>query len=186
MDKYLDKQYSLRVAQLKQGHNTLTFEVDRTFFEHIPGSWVEEGEVKVVLDIEKYHTHMDAKFTLSGHVTATCDRCMEPYKQPIEAQHRIIYSFEKRQQGDNDEVIYADPNAASISLVQEIYDFVCLAVPLRRVPPLELHRCDPAVLALLGLDAEGNELPAGDQESESDAAMDPRWEALRKLKGTDN
>jgi len=64
-------------------------------------------------------------------------------------------------------------------LLQEFYDFLNLAVPIRKVPDSKIHICPPEVLALLGLDEEGAPVSSKEESSEE---VDPRWAALKKLK----
>jgi uncharacterized metal-binding protein YceD (DUF177 family) len=72
-----------------------------------------------------------------------------------------------------------------IYLAQDFYDFIILQLPLRRVPEASVHLCAPEVLDLLGLKADGSpkdpELAVVEPEDEEEP-IDPRWQALKKLK----
>jgi uncharacterized metal-binding protein YceD (DUF177 family) len=182
-DKAFERKYSINVVRLKPGKHTEAFSIDRAFFEQMPHSLISEGEVQVRLEMVKYSTHIDAKFFIEGKVQVACDRCGDPYLQPISDERRIVYSFSESMKFDGHEVIYVDSEESSLSLVQELYDFVHLALPMRKVPEPSTHLCEPEVLALLGLDEHGEPLPEDSANAEdSDEPVDERWAALKKLR----
>lgn len=184
-DRAFERKYSLNVARLKKGSHNEQFEIDRTFFEQMPNSLISEGAVQAELELVKYGTHMDAKFRLGGQVEVECDRCGQPYSQAIETERRIIYAFSPSLKFDGLEVIYVDPDEPELSLIQELYDFVHLAVPMRKVPDSSVHLCPPEILEVLGLDANGDPLPESDEpaaDAAEDEPVDERWAVLKKLR----
>lgn len=172
------RMYAINVARLKQGQHKETFEIGKAFFEHFDHSLIQEADIQAKLSMNKTLSHLDVQFHFEGWVELPCDRCNLPYQQPISRDDRIIYSFNEGQQYDYAEVIYVDRDESDLSIIQELYDFVSLALPMRRVPDFGLHRCDPDTLKAMGLDENGDPLP----ENEEDREIDPRWEALKKLK----
>ncbi|MEL6844510.1 MAG: DUF177 domain-containing protein [Bacteroidota bacterium] len=141
--------------------------------------------------MEKTNTHLDVHFAIQGKVMIPCDRCSELYPHEIDTTYRIIYTFDEDMDFEGEEVMYVNPNEPYLSLMQELYDIINLAIPLRKVPPKHIHLCDPRVLAILGLDENGD--PIGSQpeqakevpQEEDEDDIDPRWAALKKLKGDD-
>lgn len=180
MKKSFERKYAIHVGSLKSGAYKDQFSIDQEFFDHFEKGEVSDGDVSVTLDMFRYDTHIDATFILNGTIKLNCDRCLEPYDSPIEGEHRIIYSFDKEMDFKGYEVLFADPYANYISLVQELYDFISIAVPLRKVPDESIHTCDPKVLAIIF--SEENESEEEDENKE----IDPRWEALKKLKRSED
>lgn len=180
-DRIFDQHYSLNLARLKPGRQSETFELDRAFFEHLDFSPIKEGSLSATLDIVKYDRHLDVKFHIAGFVKLDCDRCLEPYDQEVDTTQRIIYAFDPDTRFDDTEVITVEEDEQELSVVQELYDFIQIALPLRRVPPPAVHVCNPDVLALLGLDPKGKPLKKAPKAPDDDE-IDPRWEVLKKLK----
>jgi uncharacterized protein len=176
-DKKIEREYSLNVARLGTGKHTDSFDIDSAFFQYFESPFAENGSATVRLEMEKYNTHLDVKFFLTGQVHLPCDRCGEQYPQVLDSDYRIIYSFDKELDFEGYEVMYVDPGEAHLKLMQEFYDIINLAIPIRKVPAKEVHLCAPEVLSILGLDENGE--PLAQQKEEQ---MDPRWEALKKLK----
>ena len=179
-NRAFNRRYSLNIARLKNGQNEETYLLDQAFFDHFEYALAKEGEISVRLEMVKYNTHIHAHFNLEGMITLACDRCGEDYPQSVDARHRIIYSFDKKMNFEEVEVIYVDSQEDQLKLLQELYDFVQLSIPIRKVPSPEVHLCSPEVLELLNLDENGN--PKEEDEDSGDEVTDPRWEALKKLK----
>lgn len=188
MDKLFERKYSVDVPKLRYGLNEESFAVDRSFFAEFEHSPIQEGKVKVDLTIDKLTTHLDAKFHFKGEIMIECDRCLEPYPFSLDFETRIVYSFDEELEFDTDEVVLIEESVPTIYLAQDFYDFIVLQMPLRRVPAPEVHLCAPEVLALLGLNPDGSAKepePADEQEDVEDT-LDPRWQALKKLKDSKN
>lgn len=179
-DKGFEKDYSINIARLKQGESKDEFVVGDDFFEHFPNAPIEKAQVDVQLTLYKNTSHIDVRFVLTGKAELMCDRCGDGYEHRIDARQRVFYSFDEHMKFDGQEVVYVDPQEPELSVAQEIYDFINLAIPMRKVPEKAVHVCAPDVLARLGLDADGNEIeraPATEEEE-----VDPRWEALKDLR----
>ena len=175
-DKKFLRDYSLNVPLLRVGEQAEEFKLSASFFEYFEHSLVKNGELDLTISIQKTARHMDTNWHFKGWVEVNCDRCGEPYEQPIEASHRLIYSFNENARFEEEEVIFADPEDNRLSIVQEIYDFIHLSLPMRRVPDPEIHTCSEEVLKKLGLiEDEGD-------DSNEEEEIDPRWAALKKLK----
>ncbi|MDX1906838.1 MAG: DUF177 domain-containing protein [Bacteroidia bacterium] len=208
-DKTFERQYSVNVARLRDGITEEVFEAGAAFFEYFPHAPIREGDVQVRLVIDKSARMLDVHFHVTGQVMLACDRCLQPYNQPVETVERVIYSFDPSLNLDDEEIIYVNPQEPQLSVLQECYDFIMLSVPMRKVPAPDLHTCSPEVLALIqnpGQDHEEDDdadesdevsalfgsltLPDLDEdddeavteEFDDSAPVDPRWEALRKLK----
>ncbi len=178
MEKSFERQYAINVARLKSGKHTDSFHLGEEFFSEFELKAVRKLDVTANLDIVKYETHLDVNFHMSGPVELSCDRCGEWYPHSIDSSYRIIYSFDKNMNFDGYEVMYVNPQEPSLVLVQELYDFVALSIPARKVPPTDVHLCAPEVLRMLGLNEKGEPMEQEDDAEE----IDPRWEALKQFK----
>lgn len=179
-DRKFVREYSLNVVRLGLGKHQDSFEINDAFFAHFEHSMVRKGTVNATLDIEKYPTHLDVGFHLKGKVELLCDRCESPYAHEVDGQFRIIYSFDPDLDFTGYEVMHVSNQESHLVLVQELYDFIHLSIPMRKVPPKEVHLCDPKVLEVLGLTEDGD--PIEKEASEEGEGTDPRWDALKKLK----
>jgi uncharacterized protein len=183
VNQAFEKRYSVEVPKLRYGLNKEVFHLDRSFFEAFEFSVIQEADMQVDATFEKFETHIDARLHFSGHVVLPCDRCLEPYPQKMDFNQRIVFSKDEDLEFETDEVILLDDSVPLISLATDFYDFIHIEIPLRRVPPTEIHLCAPIVLEMLGLNPDGSERePEVVEEEQEVDAIDPRWQMLRKLK----
>lgn len=181
VERSFERKYSVEVPKLRHGLNHDQFAVDNAFFAEFEFSPVQEGNLQVASVIDRSTTHLDAKFHFKGEIMVECDRCLEPYPFPIDFEQRIVYTFDEELEFDTDEVVLIEESTPTIFLAQDFYDFIILQIPLRRVPEPDVHLCAPQVLELLGLNPDGSpkEIVAAEED---EMPVDPRWQALNKLK----
>lgn len=84
---------------------------------------------------------VEADVTLKGSVTVQCDRCLEPLQIPVDENPQEVFK----------------PGTVEIEwdLSQEVYDYICLAMPLQRVHPE--GQCNPDTVRFLGQSGQVNE-----------------------------
>ncbi|MFW6309983.1 MAG: YceD family protein [Prolixibacteraceae bacterium] len=171
--------YDLEFKGLKEGLHEFSFEAGEKFFEHFENSPVNVGDVQLDVTLEKRSTFLKIYLKLKGRVELTCDRCLGEYRQKIKNKAEVLVKFSELEQEDDVDVMWVFPDEHRLNLSQLIYEYIALAIPLKRVHPDKENGesgCDPEMLNKLDDYVQpGNE--ADDEEN-----IDPRWEALRKLK----
>jgi uncharacterized metal-binding protein YceD (DUF177 family) len=183
VDKAFESKYAIEIPKLRPGVNMDEFHVDSAFFQEFEYSLIQEGEVDIQAEITKSETHLDANFHFTGHINLECDRCLEIYPHQIDFQIRIIFAYDESLEFDTDEVLLIEREDPVIYLANDFYDFISLQIPLRKVPEPEVHVCPPEVLAYLDGSYEGE---WEDDSAEEEGEIDPRWEALKKFKDSEN
>jgi uncharacterized metal-binding protein YceD (DUF177 family) len=114
---------------------------------------------------------------ISGWVELICDRSLDPFKYTIETEGQVIYKFGAEEKEIDDEVIMITRNHQFINLAQNIYEFISVAVPMKKLHPRYNSEEDEADDGLFYTTREENQ-----EKDENPAEGDPRWEILRKLK----
>ncbi|MEM6270247.1 MAG: DUF177 domain-containing protein [Bacteroidota bacterium] len=180
MDNLFDRKYSVELSKLRFGLNEEDFKIDSSFFSEFEFSQIQEGDLAVKAEITKYIAHLDVTLQFEGNIILHCDRCMAPYPYELKFTQRVIFTSDQEMEFDHDEVVIMEDGDVWLDLHGDFFDFIHLQIPIRKVPPPELHLCPPKVLEILGLDAQGNEIL--EAKEEKDEVIDPRWAALKKLK----
>ncbi|HHG86129.1 MAG TPA: DUF177 domain-containing protein [Bacteroidetes bacterium] len=188
MDNELGRTYSIELSKLAFGLNEEVFDLNRSFFEAFELSLVKDGNLTVKAEITKNDSHLDALFRFSGDMILECDRCTAPFPHPLEIERRIIFSYDAELEFDEDEVVIIERKAQWLDFSIDFFDFINLEVPIRKVPPVDVHLCPPDILKILGMDEKGNVLEPVVEEKDENAeeVIDPRWAKLKKLKDLDN
>ena len=165
--------YAIGISGLKEGHHTFDFEIDNEFFENFEGSEIKEGSLVCIVSLEKRSSHIDLTISISGKVKVSCVRCLEMFFYPVECENRILVKFGKKIEDDDPDIISIPADEPELDLQQHFYDFINLALPIRRIHPDGTDgksTCNPDMLAKL------EEL-----KTEEENENDPRWDELRKL-----
>jgi len=165
--------YTIPLSGLKEGRHTIDFEIDKEFFEQFEESEVKEGSLIANIVMDKRSSHSDLLIRVSGNVKICCDRCLEMFFHPVVCENRLLVKFGKTIEDIDPDILSLPVGEHELDLQQHIYEFILLALPIKRVHPNDnkgISTCDPVMLKKL------DELIV-DEEPETD----PRWDELKKL-----
>jgi uncharacterized protein len=169
----MSSSYTILLSGLKEGHHTVNFEINNEFFEQFEESEVKEGRLIANVEMDKRPSHLEMLIKVSGSVRVSCDRCLEMFSQPVTSENRLLVKFGKSIGETDPDILSLPASDSELDLQQQIYEFIILALPIKRVHPSDKNgksTCDPAMLKKL------EELVV-EEETEND----PRWDELRKL-----
>jgi uncharacterized metal-binding protein YceD (DUF177 family) len=169
----MSSSYTIPLSGLKEGHHTIDFEIDKEFFEPFEESEVKEGSLVANIEMDKRSSHLDMLIKVSGSVRISCDRCLEMFSQTVSCENRLLVKFGKDIEDIDPDILSLPVDAYELDLQQQIFEFVILALPIKRVHPVDKNgknTCDPVMLKKL-------EKFIIEEEKEND----PRWDELKKL-----
>ncbi len=156
---------------LEPGEHHYDFKIEKAFFESYDLLNIRDGQLKLSVILEKESNLMVFLFHFDGQVMLQCDRCLEDYSQPLAGDFRLIVKFAAKDEEISDEMITIPFEENRIDLKQYIYEYINLMLPIKRVHPDDENgnsTCKPEMLARL--------------DKHTEHTIDPRWEALKKLK----
>ena len=168
------KTYSIPFTGLQLGKHTFEYDITDDFFKEFDYSLVKKANLKCVVELEKQETMLILNFDITGVVTATCDKCLSEYQQPMDVHEQQIARFSEEEMGE-DEIITLGKNDHEINIAGLIYEYVNVALPFIAECSNEGgdKQCDEEMLDNL------KKLSVNDEQGEQ---ADPRWDALKKLK----
>lgn len=139
------------------------WKADNDFFSAVQGPEIKQGSLDVALRVKRTSGAYELEFQLRGEVEVTCDRCLEPMSQPIDAQNtlKVVMGDDY---ADDGEIVTVPQREGTINVAWNIYEFAALQIPLRHVH--EEGQC---------------KTPFPDTSREEEAS-DPRWDELKKIK----
>jgi uncharacterized protein len=165
--------FTIPISGLKVGQHCFDFNIDKAFFEQFEESEVKKGELSAYIEADKRSSHIDLTIRISGAVIIPCDRCLGMYLQPIDCVNRLLVKFGKIADDDDPDMITLPPDEKDLDLKQYFYEYILLALPIKRVHPDNSSgksTCDPEMLEKLREHVVGEEYES-----------DPRWDELKKL-----
>ena len=168
------EQFKIDLKALKQDETPLQWELDNNFFQQLEGAQLQGGSLHVSGSIRKTVGFFELNLHSVGTVEVTCDRCLEPMSQPIEADLSTTVKLGTEDSYD-DEVITVDETRPVLDTAWLIYESIALAVPIRHV-----HQPGDCNVAM----SEKLEQLSAARSSDADAQddIDPRWAKLKNLK----
>lgn len=135
-----------------------------------------DPEVFADVTVEARLDHQEERtlvaFTARATATLECDRTAVEFEQPVEGTYAILFVLPEQLGGfdaDGDDDIRPLPQpGAELDITDAVRDTLLLALPVRRVAPGAEDEPIPVTFGA-DLDEDGN-------------VIDPRWDALKKLR----
>ena len=156
--------FKIDLKGMKTDEQSLEFDLNDEFFKALDASEVNGGAL-----------HVSLLFHTEGTVTVPCDLCLDDMEQPIMTDNRLVAKLGTETNTEDDDVVIVDENEGMLDTSWLIYEFVALAIPIKHVHAP--GKCNSAMTQKL------EELSGAVRSSEEAAKeIDPRWEALKKLK----
>lgn len=167
------KEFLIPFSGLKEGFHEYDFKITDEFFESFEYAEVEKGNLDVHVVLERQPRMLIFDFTIHGTVTIPCDRCLEDYMQELHGEERLIVKLGSEYDEESDEIIVIPDSEHRIDISHLVYEYLVLLLPYKRIHGEDKEGkslCNPEILKLI------------DDHTVEDST-DPRWEALKKLKG---
>lgn len=170
MDKF--RNYDIAFSGLKNGKHTFRFETDKKFFQ-LFDTEQEFTQPRIVAEIlmDKHTTFLELWIKTSGTVQLICDLTNDPFDHMIENELEVLVKFGEEYDDSDGDVITIPKTDHAFNAAQLIYEDVMLSIPMKKVSP---HITEEVLKVL--------EQYRPEEIEEKEEEVDPRWEALKKLK----
>jgi uncharacterized protein len=184
--------YRINIVGLSNKVHQFHFEIGKELFEEFGTDLVSEGSFKADVSLDKRETFMEADFRISGTARLICDRSLEPFDYPMNMHRKVVFKYGDQDEEITDEIMVIQRDTAWIELGQYLYEFIALAVPLKKLHPRFQEATEEEddgegriVYTSGGPEGTGGDFRGERQEGDNgsgDDDIDPRWNELKKLK----
>jgi uncharacterized protein len=175
----LRDEYVIAFEGLKNGVHLFDYQIDLSFFESSGMSIsLESLSAAVQVSLNKQDTMLLFEVLYTGEGFAPCDRCLVPYNTPISGNYNLVVRLGEEEKELGDGLVEIPRTQHAFDIRPFVYDSVCLNLPLQigcKTPGKKDNPCDMGMLSTLEKYQYG-------EANTSDDDIDPRWEALKKLK----
>lgn len=188
--KILDE-FKLNLFSLDNKTYNFNYVLTDDFFSCFEYGMIDNGSFNVEVKLTRSERLIEVIFHIKGIIKMECDKTLKPFDFKIDTHDKIIYKFANEYEEMSEELIHIPFDYPQINLSQSIYEFISVAIPMRRIhPDLELEEEDfdeedSLTFVYSSLDEEediDSEEDQHDGDDDSDDNIDPRWESLKKLK----
>lgn len=133
---------------------------------------VEFRDLELEVAFEKREFAIVVSFEFDGEFKLTCDRSLDEYWQSLSGSYSILFKEGAQEESEDAQmsVRRLDISGNIINIEDEVRDTILLSIPLRKIHPRYYD--------------DNGELIDLEVQAEESPEMDPRWEALKKLKET--
>lgn len=164
---------TIRFSDLKPGRYNYHFMLDDAFFREFENDELCGGNVEIAAEMERLEHLLMFHFDLKGELTTWCDRCLGELRVPVEGEEKLCVRFSDSEVCEDEDVVVLPEKAFEIDLSQWLYEYAAVRLPMQHIHPE--GGCDPDML---------NRIMSEEQiEQQRESTTDPRWDALRELKG---
>ena len=111
--------FVVKLVGLAKGSSPITWTVGREFFEEFGNTDILDADLTVRASLSNHGLTIDVSCDIEGTVTVACDRCLEDLVIPVETSFEETYT----------------PESDELDMGQEVYDYVCISIPIQRVHP---------------------------------------------------
>ena len=168
------REFSVNIIGLANESHEFKFTLGKSFFDEFGKDLLEEGNFEATVLLDKHETFIEGVFTVSGMARLVCDRSLETFDYPLQSKHKIVFKYGTEEMEMTDEIVIIPHDKVSLDLGQYLYEFIGLALPMKRIHPKYQQEDDH------NDDVEGKVIYTS--STETDIVVDPRWEKLKKLK----
>jgi uncharacterized metal-binding protein YceD (DUF177 family) len=172
--------YNIDIYGLEDKRYDYDMESGDAFFEELEQDLIEQGAFKTHIVLTKSATMLQLNFHTEGRVRLICDRSLEPFDEPVISDERLILKFGDHNEELTDEIEIISRNTNRINVARYVFEFIALSLPVKKIHP-DLRTAEEETDEAEGILVYSSE--AASEQADEEAATDPRWEALKKLKG---
>ena len=178
------KKYDINLVKLGNKSHEYEFEIDDRYFELFDQDFVLGGHLQATVQLNKSELLLQFNFLIDGTVRLTCDRSLEEFEQPLKVNETLLVRYGPENLELDVNVFQIVPETQYINVAQHLYDFIGLALPMKKLHPRfaeeeqEFEEDEEAEGLLIYTTGSAEE----DEDDEEAGPVDPRFEALKKLK----
>lgn len=168
--------YDIDIFNLSYKSHDYEFEFDDAFFAEFEDSLVQKGSGMAKVVLNKSETMINLKIDIEGTVELICDRSLDEFQYPISTSNELILKLGDEWEELSEQIIVIPRDSERINVAQFIYEFIGLAIPMKRLHPRfsDDELSDEPEMIYSSEPDEKNKDEGG--------SIDPRWSKLKDLK----
>ena len=135
MQKSVLNTFKIDIFRLENKQYTHEFEGNDGFFEALDQDLIKKGHFKATVVLNKNETMIQMIYKISGSVELTCDRSLDLFDFPVDVNQKMILKFSDHNEEITEELMLIDRNSQYINVAQDIFDFIGLQIPIKKLHP---------------------------------------------------
>lgn len=165
--------FEFKITDIPEGESHLELNFDSKHLQLMDYPF-EEGHLK--LKLKKTEHFIRADFSVDVVLQLVCDRSLDIFDFPVQTAYSVTFKAEAAEEktDEHEAIRNIDFISNTINIEDDVRDSILLSIPIKKIHPRFLDESGKPVDFVS--DTFGK---VADDEEEP---IDPRWEALKKLK----
>ena len=127
--------FKIDIFRLENKQYLHEFEGNNDFFEALDQELIQKGNFKAIVVLNKNETMIQMMYKITGSVELTCDRSLDLFDFPVDITQKMILKFSDHNEEITEELVLIDRNTQYINVAQDIFDFIGLQIPIKKLHP---------------------------------------------------
>ncbi len=127
--------FKIDIFHLENKQHLHEFEGNDSFFEQLEQQLISKGHFKATVSLDKSETMIQMIYKIVGSVELTCDRSLDLFDFQVNITQKMILKFSDHNEEITDELALIDRNSQYINVAQDIFDFIGLRIPIKKLHP---------------------------------------------------
>ena len=127
--------FKIDIFRLENKQYLHEFEGNNDFFEALDQELIQMGNFKATVVLNKNETMIQMMYHITGSVELTCDRSLDLFDFPVDITQKMILKFSDHNEEITEELMLIDRNTQYINVAQDIFDFIGLQIPIKKLHP---------------------------------------------------
>ena len=127
--------FKIDIFRLENKQYLHEFEGNNDFFEALDQELIQKGSFKATVVLNKNETMIQMMYHITGSVELTCDRSLDLFDFPVDITQKMILKFSDHNEEITEELVLIDRNTQYINVAQDIFDFIGLQIPIKKLHP---------------------------------------------------
>jgi len=127
--------YKIDIFRLENKQYLHEFEGNDDFFEALDQELIQKGKFNAKVVLNKNETMIQMMYHITGSVELTCDRSLDLFDFPVDITQKMILKFSDHNEEITEELMLIDRNTQYINVAQDIFDFIGLQIPIKKLHP---------------------------------------------------
>ncbi len=167
------KDYKIEIFGLSNKTHNFSFEYNADFFMHFENSLISKGKGSCDVILTKTDSMITLNLNIEGSIELECDRSLELFDHPISVAKEIIFKYGDEEKELSEDVFVILKGEQEINIASFLYELISLEIPMKKLHPRFQNESESDEMIYVSEDKN--------DDSQEDT-VDPRWEALKKLK----
>ncbi len=175
----LDISNVIKLNQTVEEH----YNLDKSFLQSLEQEILKEGSFTVDVSLIKSTSNsLSAHLFIKGEIELLCDRSLKLFFYPISISEVILLKLADRFEEISESEYLIPESSATFVFDRIIFDLVALAIPLKKIhPDYKISEDDDESNDDIMIYSTRDNATT-EPVDEDIQVLDPRWEALKKLK----